>query len=98
MWTVDLEATVEQSRKDLSELADELLSQLESIPMVAGATTYAQLDERIIGARFDVDALGPQAAVGSALVILGDAMKRAQQSTFHVGRIEIIEDRVVVAP
>lgn len=97
MWTADLEATVKPSRQDLSELADELLSQLELMPKVVGATTYAQLADRIIGARFDLDALDPQAAVSSALAIFGDAMKRSDQSAFHVGRVEVIEDQIAVA-
>lgn len=96
-WAVDLESVVEISPRDLGDVADDLLTRLEMTPRVTGATAFAVLPDRI-GARFDLDASGPESALRSAMAIFKDAMSHASNRSFRVTRVEVVEEPVPATP
>ena len=72
------------------DVAEDLLSRLERSLHIMGAVTYAQPDEQIVGARFDLNALDPEDALRIAVNVFSDALSTYGSPRIH--RVEVIEE------
>lgn len=87
-WELALEAVPTPMPGDVADAADALLAELEHMPHIAGAVTFANLARGTMGARFDVAAPAFEEAIRTGVLAFLDATRTIGITTLAIQRAQ----------
>jgi hypothetical protein len=95
-WSVSIEAALSSPIDDFEDRVDELLTLLESHPVIIGPVTFLNLSERSFGARFTLQSEDMQSAIDRAIALFVQDSQKLGLSFVLRGGSVLVDDSAAI--